>query len=419
MQLTPLALAVNASLESFDELEALNSDDLEGVGEEEFDDLSNDVDLFTDSLESLIETGECSPGTARMVYASLESIANRIGYNLQLPSLEDATSVDVGQVHEIAMEAFGDIIGRFIQGYIGRYKLIFAALIILFQGRAKLAARHKERIGEYRKEWKEKESSLYRISQDGNAWGDSTALVFWRNNRVETNPCGALKDDLGFYRWLFGPYSRSLEQAARQVGSIFSSTRITSSEDVDKLVEKIIKCKPVSDLFDHKYLNKGPVLLTNLGFKLKSGRAPRPAGRTEQYQTLAVLSASNRVAVDSFPLRQLVDLSVVWKDLKVKNSDVLSYLDDLEDSCDLIIEYVNHMKVHTQPYWDMVEDMKKATANMDALSTKEKKAIKQAVKYGDSIRYQHFFLVKQMSQVLVNVNTGGTHFISRLIARAS
>lgn len=419
MTLKPLAIAVNASLEEFDELAALNSDDLDGVGEEEFDDLSNDVDLFTDSLESLIENNECSVGSARMVYASLESIANRIGYQLTLPSLEDASAVDPVEVHEIAMEAFGDIIGRFIQGYIGRYKTIFAGLIILFQGRAKLAARHKERIGEYRKEWKEKESSLYRISQDGNAWGDSTALMFWRNNRVETDPCGALKSDLVFYRWLMGPYSKSLENAARQVGSIFSGTRLQSTSDVDTLVGKIVKCKPVADLFDNKYLNKGPVLLTNLGFKLKKGRAPRPAGRSEMYQELAILSASNRVAIDQFPLRQIVDLSVVWKDLKVKNSEVLSYLDDLEDSCDLIIEYVNHMKVHTQPYWDMVEDMKKSTANMDNLSSTEKKAIKQAIKYGDTIRYQHFFLVKQMSQVLVNVNTGGTHFISRLIARAS
>lgn len=410
---------LTVSFENFDALRAVAQDRTTNplANDEELSALSDDVDNFVCSLESIIESGQCSMGTATMVYASLENISNRMGIALALPSLED-DNVDPEQIHSIAMEAFGDIIGRIIQGYVNQYKTMFAALIIVFQGRAKLAQRHKRRIGEYRQEWKEKEGGLYKIRQTGSAVGFMTAQMFYRNNKVETDPMSAMSSDMTFYRWLFGPYSRTLEQMANTVGSTFKSVKIKGDEDVHKLVEKISKLKRPHEVFDNKYLNKGPILLGNCGFTLRTSKAPKPAGRGAEYDRLAEMSGKAMVHPVTKSLKKAFDPSMVWKDVNIKNADVLKYLDLLEESCDIIIDYVEKMKIHSAPYWSMVDDMKQAVSAVDGVGTSGKRAIKQCVGYGDSIRYQHFFLVKQMSMVLNNMSTAGTYFISRLIARS-
>lgn len=410
---------LKVSIESFDALRAVAKDRVDDPlqNDEQLSALSDDVDNFVTSLESIIDSGLCTMGTATMVYASLENISSRMGIEINLPSLEDE-NVDPEQIHNIAMEAFGDIIGRIIQAYVNKYKTLFAALIVLFQGRAKLAQRHKRRIGEYRQEWKEKEGGLYQIRQNGSAIGMMTAQMFYRNNRVETDPMAAMTSDMTFYRWMFGPYSRTLEQMADTVGKTFKSVKIKSDEDVHTLVVKISKLKRPHEVFDQKYLNKGPILMGNCGFTLRTSKAPKPAGRGAEYDRLAEMSGKAMVYPTIKVLKKLFDPSMIWKNVTIKNEDVLKYLDLLEESCDIIIDYVEKMKIHSAPYWSMVDDMKQAVGAADGVGNKSKRAIKQCVGYGDSIRYQHFFLVKQMSMVLNDMSTAGTYFISRLIARS-
>jgi hypothetical protein len=410
---------LTVSFENFDALKAVARDRVEDPlqGDETLDALSDDVDTFVCSLESIIDSGQCTMGTATMVWASLESISARMGVPLVVPSLEDV-GTDPEQIHNIAMEAFGDIIGRVIQAYVNKYKTMFAALIMLFQGRAKLAQRHKRRIGEYRQEWKEKEQDLYKIKQTGSSVGMMTAQMFYRNNKVETDPAAAMASDMAFYRWFFGPYSRSLEQLAKTAGATVKSVKINNDGDVDTLVGKVSKLKRPHELFDTKYLNKGPILMGNCGFTLRTSKAPKPAGRTPEYEKLAEMSGKAMVYPVLKVLKKAFDPSMVWKDVNIKNADVLNYLDLLEESCDIIIDYVERMKIHTAPYWAMVDDIKHAAGSVDALGGPQKRAIKQVVGYCDSIRYQHFFLVKQMSLVINDMSTAGTYFISRLIARA-
>jgi hypothetical protein len=410
---------LSVSFENFDALRAVARDRVDDPlqADDTLDALSDDVDTFVCSLESIIDSGQCSMGTATMVWASLESISVRMGVALTVPSLEDAGS-DPEVIHNIAMEAFGDIIGRVIQAYVNKYKTMFAALIILFQGRAKLAQRHKRRIGEYRQEWKEKEQDLYKIRQTGSSNGMMTQQMFYRNNKVETDPMAAMTSDMAFYRWMFGPYSRTLEQMAKTVGSTFKSVKIKGEADVETLVGKIAKLKRPIEAFDDKYLNKGPILMGNVGFTLRTSKAPKPAGRTPEYEKLAEMSGKAMVYPVIKVLKKAFDPSFIWKDVVIKNADVLKYLDLLEESCDIIIDYVERMKIHTAPYWAMVDDMKGAAGAADGLNNNSKRAIKQCIGYGDSIRYQHFFLVKQMSMVLNDMSTAGTYFISRLIARS-
>lgn len=387
------------------------------IHDENLDALSDDVDTFVASVESIIDSGQCSRGTAAMVYASLESITTRMGIELTLPSLE-SDDYSAEDIHTIAMEAFSDILGRIIQGYVNKYKTMFAGLIILFRGRAKLAQRHKRRIGEYRQEWKEKGDEIYQIRQTGSALGLMTQQVFYANNRVVTDPFAQLTHDMTFYRWFFGPYSRSLEQAANTVGQTFKSTRINSDKDIETLVGKIVKLKRPAQLFDQKYLNKGPILMKNMGFTLKTSKAPRPAGRGAVYDRLAELAGKELVYPTAKVLKLTFDPSQIWKDVHIKTADVVKYLDMCDEACDIIIDYVERMKIHTAPYWNMVADMKQAADAVDGLSNDSKRALKQAIGFGDSIRYQHFFLVKQMSMVLNDVSIGCTYFISRLIARS-
>jgi hypothetical protein len=410
---------LTVSFENFDALRAVARDRVDDPlqADVSLEALADDVDTFVCSLESIIDSGQCTMGTATMVWASLESISARMGVVLTVPSLEDA-GTDPEVIHNIAMEAFGDILGRIIQGYVNKYKTMFAALIILFQGRAKLAQRHKRRIGEYRQEWKEKEKDLYKIRQTGSSNGMMTQQMFYRNNKVETDPMAAMASDMAFYRWMFGPYSRTLEQMAKTVGSTFKSVKIQGEKDIDTLVGKLVKLKRPIDVFDQKYLNKGPILMGNVGFTLRTSKAPKPAGRTPEYERLAEMSGKAMVYPVIKVLKKAFDPSFIWKDVVIKNDDVLKYLDLLEESCDIIIDYVERMKIHTAPYWAMVDDMKHVAGAADGVGNNAKRAIKQCIGYGDSIRYQHFFLVKQMSMVLNDMSTAGTYFISRLIARS-
>lgn len=404
-------------LEEFDQIDNIDDDGLEAVSESEFLGLSNDVDNVVGSLESVIESGQCSRGTALLIYGSLESLADRIGYDLVLPSLED-DNVDVEQLHNVALEAFGDIIGRYIQAYVNYYKTLFAGLIILFRGRAKLALRHKNRIGEYRDEWKAKKGSLWSINQQGSSIGVSTAPIFFRHNKVEQKPYEAIADDMTFYRWLFGAYTKDLERLVNTAGTTIASVRCDSDEAVDKLVAKVIKLKNPVDLFSKRYLNSGPVLLGNIGFKITTTSAPKPAGRTDDYIKLAEMAGPSKVVRDVFMLKPFIDPSMIWKDLTVRTEDVLHYLDLMEESCDIMIDYVERMNVHLAPYKNAVDDVAKAFRDISGLDSQHKRAVKQITNYVDGIRSQHFWLVKTMSMNLMNLNTAGVHFISRLIARS-
>lgn len=410
---------VKNPLDSYDALRVVARDRQTDpfIHDDNLDALADDVDTFVASVESIIDSGQCSKGTASMVYASLESISTRMGIELTLPSLE-SDEHNPEDIHNIAMEAFSDILGRIIQAYVNKYKTMFAGLIILFRGRAKLAMRHKRRIGEYRQEWKEKSDEIYQIRQTGSALGLMTQQVFYANNRVVTDPFAQLTHDMTFYRWFFGPYSRNLEQAANTVGKTFKSVNIRTDKDVETLADKITKLKRPAALFDQKYLNKGPILMKNVGFTLKTSKAPRPAGRGPVFDKLAEMSGKELVYPTAKVLKLAFDPSQIWKDVNIRTGDVMKYLDMCDEACDIIIDYVERMKIHTAPYWHMVDDMKQAASAVEGLSNTSKKALKQAIGFGDSIRYQHFFLVKQMSMVLNDVSIGCTYFISRLIARS-
>lgn len=312
--------------------------------------LESNLDLLLANFESYFEKivevqdlmkANQSPSLEQLseINEKLDDLATTVGINRKTVSVESIVSVE--DFYNVSMEEMTDFVGRFIQvfsnGFVGTYDAFHRVI----RGRVKNAIHYKERIKEVKELWKNKKGNLKSKTVLSSYAGRDVYIAFRVNNRLNEKPAEILQKDQKNANEMIVGFTKKIDQYMKSMGSIIKSGNYSNEENFTKtVVKKIGDLGSTVNLVNSSLLVDKPILLTNVGWQIKSSKVKDKISNQKDYEKFHDVITERLITRDNQWKKNIINLDV-FHDIELSYSDVESILNSLESYCDDIIWYGN------------------------------------------------------------------------------